>query len=453
MADDFAVAPTDVAAERNQIRRPLKPFASWQLDDAHFAFDSSVLLPSMTPELVSLIGLVRASPGAKLSVFGHADTTGNDEYNKVLSGRRALALFALLTRRVDLWEFLFTNPHGGDDWRKSDNFALRLMRDAVEDKTGALPRTALFEKFMTLLAKDASGAPFGLPKTSFLGKGADAKGKADVQGCGEFNPLLMFSKAEQQALSAANKKTERDKVQEVNRRVTVFFFPADTQVTVSTWPCPRALEGTTDCRKRFWSDHVQRRTFGERRREQPTAEDTFACRFYDRLARETADPGNIEATLFHAAPPARAPAPPRGRGIRDPGLVAAPTAETKLIAAAQGTRVEIPSRAVKTQGEDEHHEFDLRPALGLISLEATLERGTVPHTTAVGVDLIGLLLPSRAATVLRRTLGFLIPEPPTPTPLFVPEPVPIEFEDLDRPFANPFEPEGPPPEGRDVANG
>ncbi len=31
-------------------------------------------------------------------------------------------------------------------------------------------------------SKDASGAPFGLPKTSFLGKGADAKGKADVQG-------------------------------------------------------------------------------------------------------------------------------------------------------------------------------------------------------------------------------------------------------------------------------
>ena len=115
--------------------------------------------------------------------------------------------------------------------------------------------------------------------------------------------------------------------------------------------------------------------------------------------------------------------------------------------------MEIPARAVKKVDEDEHHEFDLRPALGLISLDATVQRGAVTHTAAVGVDMIGLLLPARAATVLRRTLGFLIPAPPTPTPLFVPQPVPVEFEDLNRPFANPFEPEGPPPEGRDIANG
>lgn len=128
--------------------------------------------------------------------------------------------------------------------------------------------------------------------------------------------------------------------------------------------------------------------------------------------------------------------------------MAAPAAQTTLIAAAQGTRIALPSRAVKKGGDDEHHEFDLRPALGLISLDATVARGTVAHTSPVGVDLIGLLLPSRAPTVLRRTIGFVIPEPTTPTPLFVPEPVSLEFADLAKPFDNPFEPEQPPPEGR-----
>ena len=283
-----AVAPSDRTADHNTIREPLQPIALWELADAHFAFDSSVLLPSMTADLADLITLVRANPGSLLSVFGHTDTTGNDEYNKVLSGRRAMALFALLTRRVDLWEFLFSHPHGGDDWRRDGNFALAMMRVAVKDPTELLPRAALFDRFMSALSKGPDGKSFGLPATAFLGKGRDPNGKADFQGCGEFNPLVMFSAAEQKDFQSPSRKDARDTAGEPNRRVVVYFFPSGTVVDPAKWPCPRALEGTAGCRKRFWSDAAQRRAFQVRRRTVDTDTDTFACRFYDRLANERA---------------------------------------------------------------------------------------------------------------------------------------------------------------------
>jgi tetratricopeptide (TPR) repeat protein len=44
-----------------------------------------------------------------LSIFGHADPVGDDDYNKKLSGRRAAAIYALIARRPDIWEDIFKN--------------------------------------------------------------------------------------------------------------------------------------------------------------------------------------------------------------------------------------------------------------------------------------------------------------------------------------------------------
>ena len=51
-----------------------------------------------------------------MSVFGHADPVGDDNYNKQLSGRRATAVYAVFTRNVDLWEELYANNVSGDSW-------------------------------------------------------------------------------------------------------------------------------------------------------------------------------------------------------------------------------------------------------------------------------------------------------------------------------------------------
>ncbi|MEO8449454.1 MAG: OmpA family protein [Gemmatimonadota bacterium] len=282
--DFFAVAPTDdsVPSEHNQIGVPLRPIADWQLDDSHFAFDSSILLPSMTADLADLIALIRANPRAPLSVFGHADPVGNDDYNKQLSGRRAMALYALLTRRVDLWEKLFQTALGGDDWRKGDQATAIMQRHLGMPVIAKPPgRAQLFEQYMTAISRDPDDKPFGLPKTAFLGAGADPNGKADFQGCGEFNPLIMFSAAEAAALEADHDK--RNEENAPNRRVTVFLFSPGSKVVASKWPCPRALEGPAGCRLRFWSDAEKRRTFQAARRERTRDGDTFACRFYDRL--------------------------------------------------------------------------------------------------------------------------------------------------------------------------
>ena len=283
MAADFlSVAPSDIATEGNTLRDPLRPIAIWELEDQHFAFDSSILLPSMTEDLGELVELIRANPSAPIAIFGHADPSGDEGYNKLLTGRRATALFGLLTRKIPLWEQLLAHPVGGDDWKKGDQ-AIRIMKEHL-GKTGPVVASALFAEYMDALAVDGAGKLFGLPPRAFLGGGRDAGGKADFQGCSEFNPRLVFSAAEARRFAAPGQKEARDEANAINRRVSAILFAPGTEINLKRWPCPRASEGVAGCRKRFWSDAATRRSNQERRRERPEANDTFACRFYDRIA-------------------------------------------------------------------------------------------------------------------------------------------------------------------------
>src|SRR5690348_15309553 len=84
------IAPT-LAAELNTLMLPALPLACWRLEAARFDFDSSVVRPEAEPELGQLAAMFDTVGGPALSVFGHADPVGDDEYNKALSGRRARA--------------------------------------------------------------------------------------------------------------------------------------------------------------------------------------------------------------------------------------------------------------------------------------------------------------------------------------------------------------------------
>jgi hypothetical protein len=136
---------------------------------------------------------------------------------------------------------------------------------------------------MNKLAVDGSGAPFVLKTSAFLGGGADKDGKGAVQGCGESNPLLMFSKAETAQFALPGQEDARDKANAINRRVTIWLFEKGTVVPPAKWPCPRTKEGIAGCRLRFWSDAETRAKPSETRREMPADRTTFQCRFYDRL--------------------------------------------------------------------------------------------------------------------------------------------------------------------------
>jgi outer membrane protein OmpA-like peptidoglycan-associated protein len=87
--------------QHNKVKAGIIPVACWRLEDVRFEFDSSFVVPEIEPELKILALLVKdhpptskseGKPGFPLSVFGHADPTGNDDYNKQLSGRRATAI-------------------------------------------------------------------------------------------------------------------------------------------------------------------------------------------------------------------------------------------------------------------------------------------------------------------------------------------------------------------------
>jgi len=290
-------------SESNLIRSALIPLACWRLGDIRFAFDSSFIIPEARSEFQVLAQLI-AEHGEKtpfkpgetlrpppLSIFGHTDPTGNDDYNKALSGRRAAAIYAALTRRTDIWEDLFSNkgtfaqPAPGDLWGDP---AIQSMRAALKrtetGKTTTTQRQSLFLEYMNFLCVDDQVKPFQVdPVEGFLGQKGDAHGKGDYQGCCEFNPILVFSRADKQKFDQQKDHTARDAANAPNRRVVVLLFRPGSRITPGLWPCPRAKEPVAACRKRFFSDGERRRSVQENQREFKDQEDTFACRFYQRL--------------------------------------------------------------------------------------------------------------------------------------------------------------------------
>ncbi|MET0849836.1 MAG: OmpA family protein [Candidatus Rokuibacteriota bacterium] len=276
--------------EFNTLQPHLETVGCALVPDHQFEYDSSFVLPGAQRAFRKLVALIKTRPKCPLSVFGHADPEGPDRYNKVLSGRRALAVYAVLVRDASLWDNqLYGDPEGGDRW---GDRAIGLMRGALGRDTAGAARPAgaarrqLFLDYMDFLCSDAQGTPFKVAKKDFLGKGADRGGKADYQGCSEFNPVLLFSERETRAFKEDPDKTARNEANAPNRRVLVLLFKEGTEINPKKWPCPRASEGKEGCITRFWSDGEQRRSRLEshKRRQFQESHDTFACRFYHGLA-------------------------------------------------------------------------------------------------------------------------------------------------------------------------
>ena len=290
------VAPS-TADEFNKARLRLIPIACFRVDDIRFRFDSSFIVfdapvdpansssNDIRAEMEQLASLVKANPGSPLSIFGHADPVGTDDYNKALSGRRAKAIFGLLTRDTGIWEDLFSGPKpiAGDNW---GNDSIESMRNAT-GLPASTSRTALFQAYMDILC----GADFKLAKTDFLGQGEDSGGKGDMQGCGEFNPVLIFSQQKEQKFEQAKQEQDQSTLQQrntenaLNRRVMVLLFRPGSKVDPAKWPCPRVSEGVAGCKRRFFSDAEKRRGTREPNddRKFKDSQDTFACRFYQRI--------------------------------------------------------------------------------------------------------------------------------------------------------------------------
>jgi hypothetical protein len=273
--EPFLAAPaTD--KQFNVLGLDIEPIACLHLGDILFDFDSSFVRPEVSKLLTELPGLrdKRKNPKGQLppvGIWGHADPVGSEDYNKQLSGRRAKAVYGVLLNDESVWEQLFNQPFGGDNWQTSSSVAgLR----AFMNLPAGTPRKTVFQEYMKTLC------PVPLTKADFLGQGADPHGRADFQGCSKFNPLVLLSKEENEELT----KEQRNAANLLNRRVVVYLFRPGTKVTPSLWPCPAALDSTAACHKRLFLDAKQRETPGDERREHTKITDTtFACRFYDRI--------------------------------------------------------------------------------------------------------------------------------------------------------------------------
>lgn len=63
-----------------------------------FGNDQAVLTPDGDVVVHEAAGVAKASPNTRITVAGHADSSGNPAYNQVLSQRRAAAVKAALLR-------------------------------------------------------------------------------------------------------------------------------------------------------------------------------------------------------------------------------------------------------------------------------------------------------------------------------------------------------------------
>jgi hypothetical protein len=318
-----APIPDDQKATNfNTFRPHLVAIGCMRLPNNGFAFDSSVISSNAESAFVRFAKMMQAlkeQDDAKrfppCTIFGHADPTGDDDYNKALSGRRALAVYAVLTRNIGIWEELFqtTVPGGGDQWGvqaiqqmlstplKSppkdefepayytgpiDGAKTKETKQATDDAVAAYKlardlsdinavRKKLFEEYMDALCHDAKGERFVLDATTdFLAQGKGEKLgakqalKGDVQGCSEFNPIFLLSKQmETDSNMSADMRQSRNDLYLPDRRVVVFIFRQGTVVDPASWPCPAAREGAGGCRQRFWSDGDKRRSESDKIRK------------------------------------------------------------------------------------------------------------------------------------------------------------------------------------------
>lgn len=350
----------DKAKKFNTVRPHLVPIGCLRLHKTGFEFDSSFVGRSAELRFVAFAKLMQAlrkqddqdpQRFPPCAVFGHADPTGQDAYNKTLAGRRALAVYAVLVRDGDIWNELFDPGMGGDHWgekaiqtilsvslkRGPDGEpvtppeppfytgiidgaktpeTLKQTRDAVHSWEAArnLPpefplhaktRKQLFLEYMDVICHDSSGKRFQLnPKTDFIARRKDGKGlKGDVMGCGDFNPTFRLDKASEDLAKKDPVLAQvRNDLYVIDRRAVVYVFRHGTEIDFNKWPCPKVREGPGDCRKRFWSDGEKRRHSGP---EERTFGENMTVLELDDANNVTVHPidetGNLMACRFYHA--------------------------------------------------------------------------------------------------------------------------------------------------------
>lgn len=241
-----------------------------------FQHADSFIRPNADKYLAKLKEEVKKHPDAKLMIFGHTDKVGDETVNKLLSERRAKSAFALVTKKPDYWVTLYkysqNNPEN-EDWGVTSvqtilnylNPKARLdLSNILDDRTikeieiisrpafedthfgKKIPESTLKKIFQAYFDKLMEGS--SITESDFL--------ELKHAGCSEFNPIL-----------------EIDQEEEDNRRASFFLFDSKR--------LPKPPCSNTDiepCKKQCTQFNKNKTTYRNKK--------TFACTFYDSIARD-----------------------------------------------------------------------------------------------------------------------------------------------------------------------
>lgn len=292
--------------------KPPEVLAIWSLGAVHFGFGSSFIMPTVATEVSNLKKLLDQHSGSALAIFGHADPVGDDDSNKKLSGRRAYALHCLLTRNADGWVELSKGIEG-DKWgTKAHQAILGQIKDASgtpfyggsihgNDDTQTKAAIEAYQKSAKLKADGIMGpqtkkslyaaymdqlCEVKLKPDDFVGDPSDKLVQWACSGCSEFNPVVVFSKSDEEAFKSSGNKAERDAKNAPNRRASLFLFPATAKGPGKvTFPCPAWSDGTANCKKQLFPNADKRRNPTDAERTWEAAQDTFGCQFYAEIGK------------------------------------------------------------------------------------------------------------------------------------------------------------------------
>lgn len=136
------------AHHRLVVERP-RPQPTRAFDGSAFALESAFPTPGIAAMLRHTADLVaehrrrRGSGPLRLGLFGHCDPSGDEDYNKGLSDRRAQAVYALMVSDVGLFEKVAKDDEWGIDAYQAMLRSLGNNPGAIDGEIGELTRAAI----------------------------------------------------------------------------------------------------------------------------------------------------------------------------------------------------------------------------------------------------------------------------------------------------------------------
>lgn len=110
--------------------------------DIHFDYDKYDIRPDAKPVLQNIASWLRKNPAAKLSIEGHCDERGTNEYNLALSDRRAksvrdfLVALGIASNRIEMLSYGEEKPICMDKteecWAKNRRAHFVVLREALK---------------------------------------------------------------------------------------------------------------------------------------------------------------------------------------------------------------------------------------------------------------------------------------------------------------------------------